>query len=692
VTSATEHRKLAAIMFTDMVGYSALAQRNEALALELLEEHRRLVRDILPRHGGREVKTTGDGFLIEFPSALAAVQCAVDVQQALHHRSQTQPADRQVRIRIGIHVGDVVLRDGDIHGDGVNIAARIEPLAEPGGICVSEDVARQVGNKVEHPLAPLGPAELKHIELPVVVHRVCLPWQPAGRSSAGPAGIGGPRGRSRTRVAAWGAAVVGAMLLLTAVVWWVQTHRPGGAGTGAIRSLAVGLTSDSTSPEQQAWARMMTELLVSHLSKIKPLDVYPLSAGKPGEDAMRAALEQGRRLKVDAIVDGTVHYASNEVLIIPRLREVATGRVIWSDPRPRQGRLDDMLGLQQRLAADIASEIRVTLTPTDRAELGKKATENPEALKAYLQGRASWLHGNEAGFSNAIVHFERAVSLDPQYALAHAGLADAYSAATSTHLHPTEGYRRGKHAASKALELNPNLADAHTALGMAIMLDEWNWPEAERHLKRAIELDPNLAQARNAYCNFLVAAARLDEAVREGREAVRLNPYAASYRLDLGYAYLVKGDLSNALAEFKAAEGLDESNSMVHLNYGWLHMLGGDAAAAERSFREAQRLRPEDPLSLAGLDASLSAQGRRADALNLVQQLDDLGKRRFVQACQAADIYAWLGETDQAIARLEQALEQKENAVPWIRVAPDYVLIRTDPRFQALVKRVFAGQ
>jgi class 3 adenylate cyclase len=177
--SAQEQRKLAAIMFTDMVGYSALAQRNEARAIELLEIHRGIIRNLLPQHGGREVKTIGDGFLIEFPSALAAVRAAADIQRAMHERNQAVPPESQVNVRVGIHVGDVIQRDGDIHGDGVNIAARLEPLAVPGGICISSAVWELVRNKVDFPLALLGPAELKNIQLPVVVHRVVMPWESA---------------------------------------------------------------------------------------------------------------------------------------------------------------------------------------------------------------------------------------------------------------------------------------------------------------------------------------------------------------------------------------------------------------------------------------------------------------------------------------------------------------------------------
>jgi adenylate cyclase len=173
----SEQRKLAAIMFTDMVGYSALTQRNEALALELLEEHRRVLRDLFPKFHGREVETTGDGFLLEFASALEAARCAIEIQRAICTRNLTVPHDHQIQVRIGIHVGDVIHKDGHVLGDGVNIAARLQPLAEPGGICISVDVARQVQNNLQATVVRMGEAELKNIRLPMEICRIVLPWE-----------------------------------------------------------------------------------------------------------------------------------------------------------------------------------------------------------------------------------------------------------------------------------------------------------------------------------------------------------------------------------------------------------------------------------------------------------------------------------------------------------------------------------
>src|SRR5215470_13214247 len=177
MSANAEQRKLAAIMFTDMVGYSALSQRDDKLALELLEEHRHLLREIFPRFNGTEIKTIGDAFLVEFNSALEAAQCAIEIQRALAKRNSDIPPDRLIEVKIGIHIGDVIHRGGDVYGDGVNIASRIEPLAGAGGICVSMDVERQIRNAVETRLEKLAPTELKNISVPMDLFRIVLPWE-----------------------------------------------------------------------------------------------------------------------------------------------------------------------------------------------------------------------------------------------------------------------------------------------------------------------------------------------------------------------------------------------------------------------------------------------------------------------------------------------------------------------------------
>ena len=170
-------RRLSAIMFTDMVGYSSLTQKNEALALELLDEHRKILRPIFPKHNGREIETAGDAFFVEFHSAVEASNCAIEIQTILHDRNKSEPEQqRHIRLRIGLHIGDVVYVDNHVHGDGVNIAARMEPLATPGGICISEDVARQIRNKISYPVIKLRDEKLKNISMPMDVYCISLPW------------------------------------------------------------------------------------------------------------------------------------------------------------------------------------------------------------------------------------------------------------------------------------------------------------------------------------------------------------------------------------------------------------------------------------------------------------------------------------------------------------------------------------
>src|ERR1700758_2188225 len=211
-TESTEERKLAAIMFTDMVGYSALAQRDDKVALELLEEHRRLLREIFPRFHGTEIKTIGDAFLVEFGSALEAAQCAIEIQRTLAKRNHDVTPDRRIELKIGIHIGDVVHREDDVYGDGVNIASRIEPLASAGGICVSMDVERQIRNALEARFEKLAPTELKNISAAMDLFRIVLPWEPAANSQEFTS-RGGQSPIKKGPSAPWHEIVIGVLLL-----------------------------------------------------------------------------------------------------------------------------------------------------------------------------------------------------------------------------------------------------------------------------------------------------------------------------------------------------------------------------------------------------------------------------------------------------------------------------------------------
>src|SRR5215469_12291666 len=218
MSSAGEQRKLAAIMFTDMVGYSALSQRDDKLALELLEEHRELLRKIFPEFNGTEIKTIGDAFLVEFASALEAAQCAIEIQRTLAKRNTDVSADRRIQLKIGIHIGDVVHRGGDVYGDGVNIASRIEQLASAGGICVSMDVERQIRNALEAKFEKFGSADLKNIKLPMELFRIVLPWQ---------YGTEGKQRVSQHSKKSPVLLVAAAVVLVSLVLGWWLFQRPG---------------------------------------------------------------------------------------------------------------------------------------------------------------------------------------------------------------------------------------------------------------------------------------------------------------------------------------------------------------------------------------------------------------------------------------------------------------------------------
>jgi len=331
-------RRLSAIMFTDVVGSTASAQANEAEALKLRDEQAGLVRPLFAAHHGREVKSMGDGFLSEFDSALRAVQCAIDIQQHLHERN-SQAGVTPIELRIGIHLGDVEQRDTDIFGDAVNIASRVEPLASPGGICISGEVFSQIRNKIPNKFEKLPPTALKGVQAPVDIYRIALPWvtRDAPASSGGPTGI-------------------------------------------AILPFA----NISPDPKDEYFADGLTEELITVLSQIRELRVIARSSVTPYKSTSKGVAQIGAELGVSSILEGSVRKAGSQLRITAQLIDVASQGHVWANSYNRE--LTDVFAVQVELAQQVADALRVELRASERAQIAARPMVKPDSYLSYLKG------------------------------------------------------------------------------------------------------------------------------------------------------------------------------------------------------------------------------------------------------------------------------------------------------------------
>ncbi|MGB6698641.1 MAG: adenylate/guanylate cyclase domain-containing protein, partial [Methylocella sp.] len=433
-----EERKLAAIMFTDMVGYSALTQRDEGLAVKLLEEHRAFLRPAFLKHQGQEIKTIGDGFLVEFASAVAAVKCAVELQEGLARRNLGAPADRQLQVRIGIHLGDVLRRGDDIVGDGVNIAARVEPLAESGGIAITQQVFDQVYNKIPETLARIGKIELKNIQRPVEVYRIIL----------------GPK----TREAAAGERETSAL----------QPSRE------QQRSIAVlPFVNMSSDRENEFLSDGISEDLLNALSWIEGLRVAARTSCFAFKGRNEDIRKIGDALGVETVLEGSLRRVDTKLRITAQLIKVADGFSLWSERFDRE--MQDVFAIQDDITRAIMAALKLRLAGHSDQLVFKLQTSNAEAYELYLKGRFCW-NQRGLGLRKALHYFELALIEDPDYALAMSGLSDTYSLLSwYGYLPPAEANPKAIAAAKRAVQLDPQLAEAHTSLGFCQLC---NWDRA----------------------------------------------------------------------------------------------------------------------------------------------------------------------------------------------------------------------
>ncbi len=494
--------------------------------------------------------------------------------------------------------------------------------------------------------------------------------------------------RTPARAALTAGMAAAILLALSVAVWrWRPTSRP---GPGAIRSLAVlPLENLSGDPTQEYFADGMTDALITNLAKLGALRVISRTSVMKYKGVKRPLPEIGRELNVDALLEGTVTPSGGRVRIDAQLVQAANDRHVWAESYERD--LKDVLSLQDEVARDIANRIQVKLTAQESAGLSRAQPVNPEAYQRYLQGRYFWNKRSEEGFIKAIEFFEQAIAKQPDYAAAHAGLSDVYALLgtwPNAKISRSEATARARAAALKALEIDDTLAEAHASLASVSMLYDWNWPLAEKEFKRAIQLNPGYATAHHWYAYYCASQGRMEEAVREMRLAQQLDPLSLIINADVGEILYNSRRYDEAIEQSRKALEMDRYFAPAHNCLGLTYLAKQQYPESIAELETAVRLSGGRSDFMAFLGTAYARAGRREEARTILKQIRTGPSARYDSLLAVAWVLAALGERDQAFAWAEKVYPTRPMEFYLLKVRPIADPLRSDPRFQDLVRRL----
>lgn len=614
-TPAGIERRLAAILHADVQGYSRLIEQDEVTALRILIPYLHLMTELVRQYGGHPVGSRGDSLLAEFSSARSAVQCAVAMQQELTARNAGLPAERRIAFRMGIHVGEIVEEGEQLHGDGINIAVRIEGLAEPGGILVSGSVYDQVKNRLGLQYEDLGAQRLKNIAEPVRVYRVVLEESGSPKSKVqGPkSNVAGQQNRRvdmplRLRVV---------FVLVSVLLWgglatfWGLFHSLFPISHSEIRTpeaqppalplpdkpsiVVLPFVNMSNDPNQEYFSDGITEDLTTDLSKLSGLFVIARNSVFTYKGKAVKVQDVSKELGVRYVLEGSVRKMGGKVRVTAQLIDATTGYHLWTERYDQP--LTDIFAVQDEVRQKIMTALKVKLTPDEQERFQRAPTDNLEAYDYYLRGLESFLRAQHETKKEANAQarqmYEKALELDPQYAGAYAGLGWSYwfDWFYQWNQDRAQSLELAFELTQRAITLDDSLSQAHALLGY-VHLFRRQYEQAIAEAKQAVIVAPNNAQGYAVLGVSLAYAGRPEEGIGVIEKAVRLNPRYPVYLGNLGWAYRTAGRYEDALAPLKKALTLAPNFQSFRANLAACYAELGQLEEARAEMAEALRLNP----------------------------------------------------------------------------------------------------
>ena len=671
-------RRLAAILFADIQGYTALMQEDEAKTTMLREKFRKQLDHYVPHYNGRILKSSGDGALCIFNSAIEAVRAAIEIQHAMLQ-------EPTVPVRMGIHAGDVIVEDGDVYGDGVNIASRIESFAVPGSVFISEKVFDEIKNQKDIKTISLGKFALKHVAVPVEIFAVCnnLLVVPKKETLTGKGTILNEKSVSGKKLFIVVAAmVIGLMIFL----FLYKKQFLVSADHGNYKTIAlIPFANLSSQKEDEYFTAGMYNEILTQLSTIASLHVVSRASMLQFKDSGKTMKEIGDEVGADVLLEGSVQKSNDQVHINVQLTDAKQDKQLWADTYDKE--FKDIFSIQSDVARSVVMQLKTNLTPSERAHIEKRPTTNMEAYNLYLKGNFYLQKVTPDDLAKGYAMMNEAIKLDPAFTLPYLGIALYYALATDFYMAPSVAMPQLKIAIQTAIVMDTALAAGHTWLGNYELWYAWDWEKAREELMRGIQLAPNDYWGHFNYSWYFMARGKMEEALAEGHKMVELEPMAPEEITFYAFIFYQARRYGEAQRELARVLKLDASYPFAHFIKGQCDIQQGKFTEAIAEIKSAHDLFAA-PWSYGRLAYAYACAGNTHMAKAILNTLQRQAGSMYVASDVVAAVYVALGDKDRAFEYLERAFSERAGWMIWLKVDPIWDPIRNDDRFIAILKKM----